>query len=301
MLYETFETGIDVLDVFGQETYKLQIQDLIDFTPRSHDYILSIPHSGILLPGQFADLFDVSSKCLKEVDLLSDILYEGLNGLQLVSRLAPFFVDMNRSRDGVKNVKIPAHLRNPATEYYTIEDEMLLKRPYTKEERNEVIRYYDLYHDILEYLIQTMITERGYSLIIDAHSMSSIGWGRVYDKGEERNNFVVGTLDDKSADSEIIHAFCEALQNAAMTHNLGLSVNKNEPYSGGYITRKHNDPKNNVHVIQLEVTMDTYMYEADEADKSKRYALKQPRLKIVQDIISHAIQAASIAAKGIYS
>lgn len=299
--YERFETGIDVWDVFGQESYKLQIQDLIDFTPRSHDYILSIPHSGILIPERFVDRFDLGSKCLKEVDLLSDVLYEGLDGLQLISRLAAFFVDMNRSRDGIESDKLPSHLRNAATDYYTIENEMLLKRPYTPEEREHVIRYYDLYHDILDYLIQTMIKERGYALIIDAHSMSSIGWGRVYDKGEERNNFVVGTLDDKSADSEIIHAFCDALQNVAMTHNLGLSVTKNEPYSGGFITRRHNDPENNIHIIQLEVTMDTYMYEANEADKTKRYALKQPRLKIVQDIINHAINSASLAAKGMYS
>ncbi|MFW6099514.1 MAG: N-formylglutamate amidohydrolase, partial [Thermodesulfobacteriota bacterium] len=116
----------------------------------------------------------------------------------------------------------------------------------------------------------------------------------------ERSNFVVGTLEDQSADAEIIHAFVEALSSAAKTHALGLSTAKDEPYAGGFITRKHNDPDNHVHVIQLEVTMDTYMYEPIEESKVKRYALKQPRVKIVQDIIGHAIGAACATADRIY-
>jgi len=296
-LYRDFEPEISVLDVFCEESYALPIQDLIDFTPRSNDYILSVPHSGILVPEEFTGKFDLDPACFKEVDMLSDILYEGLNGLQLVSRLAPFFVDMNRTRDGIEDNDLPAHLKNSAVEYYTIDNKLFLKEAYTAWEREKVMRYYELYHNILTYLTRNMVKERGYALIIDGHSMSSVGWGRVKDKGRQRSNFVVGTLDERSADSQIIYAFCDALQNAAMKHNLGLSIARDKPYSGGFITRHHNDPDNHVHVIQLEVTMDTYMHEAVEKDKIKRYALKQPRIKIVQDIISHAIEAASRAAK----
>ncbi|MFO7985404.1 MAG: N-formylglutamate amidohydrolase [Desulfatiglandaceae bacterium] len=299
-LYEHFEPSVEVFDVFCRESHRLKIQDLIDFTPRSNDYILSIPHAGILVPARFADHFDLSQRCLKEIDLLSDILYEGLDGMQVVSRLAPFFVDMNRTRNGRKDKNMPSHLTNSAFEYYTIENELLLKHPYSREEENHILRYYDLYHDILEYLARRMVSERGYALILDGHTMSSVGWGRVYDEGRERSNFVVGTLEDQSADAEIIHAFVEALSSAAKTHALGLSTAKDEPYAGGFITRKHNDPDKHVHVIQLEVTMDTYMYEPIEESKVKRYALKQPRVKIVQDIIGHAIGAACATADRIY-
>ncbi|MCF7935925.1 MAG: N-formylglutamate amidohydrolase [Synergistales bacterium] len=299
--FEQFDERLPVVDVFGDETYELAIRDLVEFTPRSNDYILSIPHSGVLVPERFADRFDLGPGCLKEIDMLSDVLYEGLDGLQLISRLAPFLVDMNRSRDGLDDENLPFHLKNSATEYYNIENELLLQRPYTPEERARVIRYYDLYHNILRFLIDNMISERGYALILDAHSMSSVGWGRVYDEGEERSNFVVGTLDDRSADAEIIHSFYSGLENAAMTHDIGLTTAKNEPYSGGFITRMHNNPAGNVHVIQLEVTMDTYMYEPDEANRNKRYALKQPRLKMVRDIITHAIESAGMAARSLYS
>ncbi len=299
-LYEDFESTIDVFDVFSRESYTLHIHDLIDFTPRTNNYILSVPHSGILIPEAYRPKFDLGPNCLKEIDLLSDILYEGLDGLQVVCRLAPFFVDMNRSRDGDKDDDLPSHLTNPATEYYTIENKTLLNEPYNPQQEKDVLQYYDLYHDILEYLTDQMIKEKGYALIIDAHTMSSVGWGRVYDEGKERSNFVVGTLDDQSADSEIIHDFVEALKSAAKVHKLGLSVSKNKPYGGGFITRKHHDPENYIHVIQLEVTMDTYMYEPVEEEAIKRYALKQPRLKMVQDIVSHAISAACTAAERIH-
>ncbi len=300
-LYEDFVSNVDVFDVFCRESYSLHIYDLIDFTPRSNDYILSLPHSGILVPEDYVSKFDLGPNCLKEIDLLSDILYEGLGGLQVVNRLAPFFVDVNRSRDGIDDTKMPSHLTNPATEYYTIENKTLLNEPYNSREKKSALQYYDLYHSILEYLSEQMINEQGYALIIDAHSMSSVGWGRVYDEGQPRSNFVVGTLDDQSADSEIIYDFVEALKSAAAVHELGLTVSKNKPYSGGFITRKHHDPAKNIHVIQLEVTMDTYMYEPVEEDEIKRYALKQPRIKIVQDIVSHAISAACIAAKRVHA
>lgn len=299
-VYEGFEPGIDVFDVFCKESYRLQIQDLICFTPRSNAYILSVPHSGILVPTRFVDHFDLSHKCLKEIDLLSNILYEGLDGMQVVSLLAPFFVDMNRAKNGSEKKDLPGHLTNSALEYYTIENQLLLKYPYTQEEQENILRYYVLYHKILELLTQQMIRERGYALIIDAHSMSSVGWGRVYDEGQERKSFVVGTLDDQSADSEIIYAFVEALKTASDAHDLGLTIAKNKPYSGGFITREYNDPDNRIHVIQLEVTMDTYMYEPVEENEVKRYALKQPRVKIVQDIIGHAIRSGCTTADRIY-
>ena len=300
-LYKDYDSDIEVLDVFCEELHNMPIEDLIDFTPRSHDYILSIPHSGVLIPAHFANRFDLSSKCIKEIDLLSDVLYEGLDGLQIVCRLAPFFIDMNRPKKSDDTKDLPYHLKNTATEYYTVDDELLLKQPYSIKEREYVESFFDLYHAIIEYLAQNMIKERGYALIIDAHSMSSVGWGRVFDKGEERSNFVVGTLDDESADSEIIQSFCDGIKSAAGRYNLNLTHAKNEPYSGGFITRTHHDPKNMIHVIQLEVTMGTYMYEADESDSTKRYALKQPRLKIVQDIVKHAIESASITAKRIHN
>lgn len=81
---------------------------------------------------------------------------------------------------------------------------------------------------------------------------------------------------------------------------MSLTFARDDPYSGGFITRKHHDPRNNVHVIQVEVTMDTYMYEPVDEDVIRRYALKQPRVTIVQDILRNAVRSACEMAERVY-
>ena len=197
--------------------------------------------------------------------------------------------------------KLPRHLTNPSTEYYNIEDELVLQKEYDSKQEEKILKYYDLYHNIISSLIENLKREQGYALVIDGHSMTSVGLGRVHDEGEERDNIVVGTLDDTSAHPDIISAFVESLKQGIKPYNLGLTLAKNEPYSGGFITRMHGDSKNDVHVIQVEVTMDTCMYEPMESDKAKRYTLKQSRRHIAQDFLRKAVLAASEAARELYS
>ncbi len=299
--YEGHAEEIEVIDVFSEEKYALATRDLIEFRPQNPDFILSIPHSGVLIPAKYKGHFELNAKSLLEIDLFSDILFEALGGLQVISRLAPFFVDLNRSRNGSESKHLPNHLVNTPTEYYSIKDELVLQKEYSPTQEENILEYYDLYHDILAALIEKLKKERGYALLIDAHSMTSVGLGRVHDKGEERDNIVVGTLDDTSAHPEIISAFVNTLKQGIKPYGLGLTIAKNDPYAGGFITRMHSDPENDVHAIQIEVTMDTYMYEAIETDKEKRYALKQSRLRIAQDFLRKATLAASETARRIYS
>ena len=300
-LYEKFAPSVEVFDVFTGESHDIQVRNLVQFWPRNPDFILSIPHSGVLVPTRYADQLDISRECLLEIDMYSDILYGGLEGMQIICGLAPFFLDLNREREGSQEPGLPRHLTNPATEYYSIENKSLLKRPYSKDQKEQILEYYDLYHGILERLILAMKEYKGYALVLDGHTMSSVGLGRVHDEGRERKDFVVGTLNDFSAHPEIINAFVESLKAGTETHQLGLTLEKNEPYSGGFITRKYADPQNDVHVVQLEVTMDTYMYEPVEESRLKRYGIKQLRVRIVQDILRHALQAAINTAERIYS
>lgn len=289
----------EVFDVLSGDHYRMDIRDLIRFEPKSPEYILSIPHAGVLVPESYRDRFRITEQSLLEIDLYSDLLYETAEGLQVQSELAPFFVDMNRDRDGSKQAGLPHHLANPAHEYYDVHDRLMLERPYLDADKEKVLAYYDLYHDLLSVLIERMKRERGYALLFDCHSMTAVGQGRAADKGRDRANFVVGTLDGSSAHHQIIAAFTTALKQAVAPYGLGLSVAQDIPYAGGFITRKHHDPKENVHAIQIEVSMDTYMYEA-VAKGTKRYALKKPRLKIVRNAVRAAFRAACEAAEKIY-
>jgi N-formylglutamate amidohydrolase len=298
-LYPAYEGEREVYDVLSGDRFRMGIRDLIEFHPRSPEYILSIPHAGVLIPEAFRDRFSLDESSLVEIDLYSDLCYEMADGMHLRSELAPFFVDMNRARKGSDDGELPRHLANPAHEYYTVEDRLMLREPYTPEEEEDVLRYHDLYHGLLDRLIDRMRRERGYALLFDCHSMTSTGLGRVEDKGEDRADFVAGTLHGTSAHEAIVDAFMSTLSREASGHGLGLTIARDVPYSGGFITRSHHDPAGHVHVMQLEVAMDAYMYEAG-ATPPKRYALKRPRLRIVRRAVQEAFRAAAEAAERIY-
>lgn len=298
-MYPAHDGRREVYDVLSGDRFTLGIRDLIEFDPRSPEYILSIPHAGVFVPEAFRDRFRLGEAALVEIDLYSDLVYEMADGMHLRSELAPFFVDMNRTREGAEDGKLPRHLTNPAHEYYTVENRLILLEPYTPEEQEEVLGFYDLYHGLLGRLIDRMRRERGYALLFDCHSMTSTGLGRAHDEGEGRADFVAGTLDGTSAHAAIIESFMATLRSEASGHGLGLTVARDVPYSGGFITRDHHDPDGHVHVVQLEVAMDAYMYEA-VAPPPKRYALKRPRLRIVRRAVQAAFRAAAEAAEQIY-
>jgi N-formylglutamate amidohydrolase/glutathione synthase/RimK-type ligase-like ATP-grasp enzyme len=298
-LYPAYEGEREMYDVLSGDRFQMGIRELIGFEARSPEYILSIPHAGVLVPEVFRDRFPLDESSLVEIDLYSDLCYEMADGMHVRSELAPFFVDMNRTRTGADDGSLPHHLTNPAHEYYSVEDTLMLRGPYTPEEEEGVLAYYDLYHGLLGGLIDRMRRERGYALLFDCHSMTSTGLGRVEDKGEARADFVAGTLHGTSAHEAILDAFMSTLSSEAGGHGLGLTVARDVPYSGGFITRSHHDPQGDVHVIQLEVAMDAYMYDA-LATPAKRYALKRPRLRIVRRTVQEAFRAAAEAAERIY-
>lgn len=298
-LYLAHEGDREVYDVLSGDRYELGIRELIEFDARSPEYIVSIPHAGVLIPEEFRDRFRLGEDAIVEIDLYSDLCYEMADGMHVASALAPFFVDMNRTREGSEEGELPRHLTNPAHEYYSVEDRLMLRKPYSEQEEERVLGYYDLYHGLLDRLIDRMLRERGYALLFDCHSMTSTGLGRVEDEGQPRPDFVTGTLDGSSAHEEIIESFTETLSRVTGERNLGLTTSRDAPYSGGFITRSHHDPDGGVHVLQLEVAMDAYMYEA-VAETPKRYAIKAPRLRIVRDAVQESFRAAAEAAERIY-
>lgn len=99
------------------------------------------------------------------------------------------------------------------------------------------------YHEELSRLIDHIKTEFGYCLVIDTHSMPSF----------HGDDFIVGDAFSTSCHTAYIHALEEFIRNE------GYQARRNVPFSGGYITRHYGKPKENVHVIQLEINRKLYM------------------------------------------
>lgn len=127
-------------------------------------------------------------------------------------------------------------------------------------------KYYWPYHNELRALIEQTRTRFGGCILIDCHSMPSVGGPMDRDAGHRRVDFVLGDCHATACSPQVAAVMEKALR------NLGYHVTRNTPYSGGFVTRHYGQPEHDVHAIQIEVNRALYM---DERNVSRGPGLEQ--------------------------
>lgn len=108
------------------------------------------------------------------------------------------------------------------------------------------------YHDALAALIAETLHRFGCCLLIDCHSMPA----QASHPGRHTPPDVV--LGDAHGTS------CAAIATLRVEEALtrrGLTVRRNDPYAGGYVTRHYGRPREGVHTLQIELARGLYMDE----------------------------------------
>ncbi|NKB49340.1 MAG: N-formylglutamate amidohydrolase [Alphaproteobacteria bacterium] len=117
-------------------------------------------------------------------------------------------------------------------------------------------RCYRPYHAALEDLIETTQRRFNHCILIDCHSMPSVGGPMENDAGHRRQvDFVLGDAHGRSCSRALTVMVEETLR------GMGYTVVRNAPYSGGFITRNYGQPAKGVHALQIEINRGLYMYE----------------------------------------
>lgn len=116
---------------------------------------------------------------------------------------------------------------------------------------------YKPYHRALRRLIGRAHRRFGTAILIDCHSMPSVGAARDEPR---RPDVVLGDRYGTSCAPEVI-AEAERLLTS-----LGYSVGRNKPYAGGFITEHYGNPLAGLHALQLEFNRAVYM---DERTREK--------------------------------
>jgi len=124
------------------------------------------------------------------------------------------------------------------------------------EVRERIDRHYFPYHDALRTLIDDTVERFGACLLIDCHSMPSIGGPMDSDTGHKRVDMVLGDCHGQSCAPTVSKAARQALDAA------GFAVNMNIPYAGGFTTRHYGRPADRIHALQIEINRALYMDEA---------------------------------------
>lgn len=124
------------------------------------------------------------------------------------------------------------------------------------EVRSRIDRCWRPYHASVAAAIDAAHARHDRSLHIDCHSMPAVAASHATDfPGLVHADFVVGDRDGSTADPRLSMRIVEHLR------LLGYGVEYNHPYKGVELVRRHGDPKNGRHSIQLEVNRKLYMNE----------------------------------------
>ncbi len=123
---------------------------------------------------------------------------------------------------------------------------------------------YRPYHDALRRLIDDTVGRFGCCVLIDCHSMPSIGGPLDKDNGLSRVDFVLGDCYGSACSSLVVETADRVLRER------GYRVVHNTPYAGGFTTRHYGQPEAGVHALQIETNRRLYMDESTHA-KSARF------------------------------
>ena len=153
---------------------------------------------------------------------------------------------------------------------------------------DRIRQYYWPYHHALRDLIETTKRQFGYCILVDCHSMPSVGGPMDRDPGLARVDFVMGDCHGTACAPAVMETAVRALECE------NYNVTRNTPYSGGFVTRHYGRPAERVHALQIEINRTLYMNE-DEIRRGDDLPLLKRRIGTLIDALG-AIDEARLAA-----
>ncbi|WP_241911526.1 N-formylglutamate amidohydrolase [Telmatospirillum siberiense] len=235
--------------------------------------VFASPHSGCYYPEDFLAQSALDPQTLRRSeDTYVDDLFAAApaHGAPLLrARFPRAYIDINREAyeldpqmfDGplpvyanVDSPRVSAGLGTIARVVSTGAEIYRRKLSFAEAERR-IEGIYRPYHATLTRLIEETERRFGCCLIVDCHSMPSIGGPTDADTGTSRFDAVLGDCFGTSCAPFITEAAEKTLR------DLGFRVVRNTPYAGGYTTRHYGIPAQGRHTLQIEVNRRLYMNE----------------------------------------
>jgi N-formylglutamate amidohydrolase len=235
--------------------------------------VFSSPHSGTNYTPEFTQASKLDSTSLrKSEDSFVDEIFAAAPGLgaPLLKALFPrAYIDPNREpfeldpemfKDPLptyvncQSARVAAGLGTIARVVATGSDIYKDKLSFT-EAADRINRLYRPYHKALQGLLEETRAAFGWCLLIDCHSMPSVGGPMDQDPGSGRVDFVLGDCYGAACHS----AITDHVETMLTSRN--HSVTRNIPYSGGYTTMHYGRPDAGVHALQIEINRGLYMDE----------------------------------------
>ncbi len=244
--------------------------EIVEPTAWRAPIIFNSPHSGSVYPDEFLKISRIDLGGLRRSeDSFMDELIAGLSvlGFPTVSVNFPrSYVDVNRepyeldprmfsgrlpSFANTRSMRVAGGL---GTIPRVVGDgqEIYSERIAVDDGLARIETLYKPYHRALRRLINKAHRAFGTVIVIDCHSMPSVGVSR---EEPRRPDVVIGDRYGTSCAPILADTVEETMS------RLGYSVGRNKPYAGGFITEHYGNPASGLHTVQLELNRAVYMDE----------------------------------------
>ncbi len=240
---------------------------------RRSGLVVSSPHSGAEYPAEFRAMSRLDPVTLRRSE---DAFVHELagaapaHGAPLLEALFPraycdpnrepyeldpaMFADALPAHVTTRSSKISAGLGTIAKVVSGGQEIYRDKLPFAEAERR-VETLWRPYHAALRQLLDAAHAAAGVALLLDCHSMPSVGGANMPDHGQRRADMVLGDFHGVSCPEQLMRRVEEYLAGR------GFQVARNKPYAGGYITQHYTRREAGFHSLQIEINRDLYMDE----------------------------------------
>ena len=228
------------------------------FRQGTRPLLISMPHVGTHVPPALAARFTDEARQVPDTDWHLERLYDfadELGASVLVATHSRYVIDLNRPPDGAS--LYPGQSVTGLCPVDTFDSTPIYEAGDVPEdgeiaERREAI--WKPYHAKLAEELARIKAQHGIAALWDAHSIRSV-LPRFFDGKLPDLN--LGTAKGDSCDPALAQTLLGIAESAP-----GYTGVLNGRFTGGYITRHHGQPAQNVHAVQLEMTQSSYMQEA---------------------------------------
>ena len=256
--------------------------------------IFNSPHSGSVYPDEFLRASRIDLPTLRRSEdsfmdeLIADLLARGFPTVRV--HFPRCYVDVNRepyeldprmftgrlpSFANTRSMRVAGGL---GTIPRVVGDgqEIYRDRLNVDEALHRIETLYKPYHRALRRLINRVHQQFGTVILVDCHSMPSVGVSR---NEPRRPDMVIGDRYGTSCAALLPNLFEDVLG------RLGYSVGRNKPYAGGFITEHYGNPASGLHAIQIELNRAIYMDER-RRERGPRFAQVASDLTVLAEVLA---------------
>lgn len=248
--------------------------------------VISCPHVGTEIPDDIKATMNPIGIETEDTDWFIHELYGFAPemGITLIkANYSRFVIDLNRDPTG-KSLYSDQRRQTALVPMTTFSGEAIYPQTILADaeiERRKKL-YFEPYHATVDEQLMMLRKSFKHVLFFDAHSIKRLVTSIRPDPFPD---MIIGDNQGKTADPRLSEAALAALKGG------NYRVSYNDPFMGGYLTRKQGHPEAGVHAIQLEMSQDLYMNEKDNSRNHTKQAHTAVTLQKMFQLLTNTLQS----------